>query len=535
MIRARTLLPMVARTFLVAMVAGALLTVISGCEGFLSPEPKSFNTTANFYESPEDFKQAINGVYTEWRGLAADNEYLNATDRRGPTLTKHFDVNLPHTVGGDPQTDEWVMTASNSNSVGLWEDTYDVIKEANVVISRLPDVEFEDGALKQRIMGEAKTIRAFAYWWAVQTWGGVPIVLEDPETPEEAFSAGGRASEEKVYQQVVSDLTDAIPGLPIQYSGGQAGRITKGAAKMLLGRTYLLMGDYQSALSEFEDLDSAKYPYQLLSEYGQVFNPANKNNAESILEIQFNPSLAGQGDFNAFNHFLPINSTEDLLPPETPAFVPDGNFMPTADVLEQFDWESDRFEDSINWYVNEENSSFPEIAWSPRGPNTPPGDSIAYLKKFYWPNNVSSSGEPTNNWIVFRFADVLLSAAEAEWRLNNPEAAVDYVDRLRDRAGSDPVDLNNFDGHWTGSALGDAILRERAVELLGEGHHWYDLKRFGSDIALDRIQAHAERFRQRDPKIDQDEFNIEEFRLLYPIPPGDIDLAGLEQNPGWGQ
>lgn len=522
------------RTLIPSLMIAGLLFVWAGCDSFLEPEPESFATTANFYTQPSDFEQGINGVYVRLRNLTDGDPYINATDRRAHTLTKHFDVNLPHTVSGDPQTDEFTMVASNGNSEDLWNLTYDLIKEANVIINRIEPVEFSDGAQKSRIVGEAKFMRAFGYWFAVQTWGGVPIILQDARTPAEGFPEGGRASVQQVYQQIIEDLQDAISVLPITHDG-PAGRVTRGAAKFLLGRTYLLTEDYQSALSEFEDLDGGEYPYMLLDDYREIFDPANKNNAESILEVQYNPALAGQDSWDVFNDILPINGGEALLPPERPVFVPDGNMMPTPDIIEEYEAGDERFEASIAWFVDPENSSYPEIAW-PVGnlaTSTAPGDSIPYLNKFYWPSQVTSNGIPLNNRMLFRFADVLLSAAEAEWRLGNPGAAEGYLNRVRARAELGPVDLSNFTGEWTGSALGDAILHERSIELLAEGHMWFDLKRFGSDVAIAVMEAHGEKFKARDNKVTADMYVIDEYKLLYPIPPGDIELADLEQNPVW--
>ena len=530
------------RALISSVVIAGFLLVAAGCDSFLKPEPQSFSTTANFYQTPEQFEQAINGVYVRLRNLVGTPQYRNATDRRGPTLTHHFDINYPKTVEGDPQTDEWTMVASNVNSIDLWNLTYDLIKEANVILTRIEDVEFDDATQKDRIIGEAKTLRAFAYWFAVQVWGDVPLILEDARTPDEAVPEGGRAPVQDVYQQIVADLQDAIGRLPITYGGAPAGRITRGAAKFLLGRTYLLTGDYQAALDEFEDLDGPDYSYRLLNDYGDIFNPANKNNAETLWEIQYNPALAGQPHLNMLLEILPINSGPDLLPDDIPLFVPEGNLMPTPDVIEScqtpttyacYEPGDQRKEASLNWYVNEENSSFPEIAWPPRTATSAAGDSIAYLGKYYWPDQVTSSGETLNNWVLFRFADVLLSAAEAHWRLGNAGEATSYLNRVRARADLGSVDLGLFSGRWTGSPLGDAILHERAQELLGEGHFWLDLKRFGTEVALEVMRAHAEKFRERDPKVTADTYNIEEFRLLYPIPARDIDLAGIAQNPDW--
>ena len=81
--------------------AVCLLFAWAGCDSFLEPDPASFSTTANFYETPAQFEQAVNGIYSRFRTLVGDADYRYATDLRGPNLTRHFDVNLPHTVCRD--------------------------------------------------------------------------------------------------------------------------------------------------------------------------------------------------------------------------------------------------------------------------------------------------------------------------------------------------------------------------------------------------------------------------------------------------
>ena len=510
-------------TFRLRLVLGAgLLLLWAGCDSFLEPDPASFSTTINFYETPDQFERAVNGAYSRMRDFVGDDNYRNMTDLRGPTLTRHFNVNLPFTVSGIPQLDEWTMDVANVAVAGTWTNLYELVKEANVILDRIEAVEFSDAAQKDRIVGEAKFMRAFAYWTAVQLWGPVPLVLNELTTPDEAVPEAGRAPVADVYQQVIADLQDAIGKLPISYSGADVGRITRGAAKFLLGRTYLLTGDYANALSEFEDLDGPEYSYMLLDDYRDIFNPANKNNAETILEAQFDPAIAGQPDIdNLFADILPWNDANALSPSNV---VTEGIYMPTPDVIESYEPGDQRRDASIAWFVKDENNQYPEIAF---------GDSLPYLYKFYWPEYVDSDGQMNMNWVIFRFADVLLSAAEAEWRLGNETSAISYLNRVRDRADLPPVNLANFSGEWTGSPLGDAILHERSVELLGEGHNWLDLKRFGDEVALRVMRAHGEKFRARDPKTS-DVYNIEEYKLLYPIPPREVVLGNLEQNPGWG-
>lgn len=495
--------------------------VWAGCDSFLEPDPASFSTTANFYESEAQFEAAINGAYGRFRTAVGNTDYRYMADLRGPNLTRHFDVNLPHTVAGTPQLDEWTMTLNNGEVNGVWTNMFRLIKETNVILTQIEDIEFSDNTLKERYKGEVLTMRAFAYWAAAQFWGDVPIILDQIRTPADAVPEAGRQSVSTVYAQVVSDLQSAIGSLPATYSGNDVGRITSGAAQFLLGRTYMLTGDWQSALTIFQGLDTGGN-YMLLANYRDVFDPANKNNMESILELQFDPNITGQGSMPALiEDIVPFNSDTDLIP-AIGTGNPAGRYLPTPDVIDSYEAGDLRQDASIAWYVKPGNGDFVELAR---------GDSLPILNKFYFPEHISTQGYNTN-WIVFRFADVLLSAAEASWQLGQDGTAMGYLDRVRSRAGLPSVDLANYSGAITGSPLGDAILHERSIELLGEAHNWLDLLRFGDDVAMSVMEDHGEKFRARDSKT-LDVYVIQSFKLLYPVPVRDTDLAGLSQNPGW--
>ena len=493
----------------------------AGCDSFLEPDPASFSTTANFYETPAQFEAAVNGVYSRFRTALGDEDYRYMTDLRGPNLTRHFDVNLPHTVAGTPQLDEFTMTLNNGVVTRTWQRLYTLIKEVNVVLSRIEEVEFTDNALKERYKGEVLAMRAYAYWAAAQFWGDVPLILDEIRTPADAVPEAGRQAVGSVYQQVIADLQSAIGSLPASYSGGDVGRVTSGAAQMLLGRTYMVTGDWQNALSTFQAIDNSG-DYMLLPGYRDVFDPGNKNNAESIWELQYDPNIPGQGAVAALiEDVVPFNSGTDLIP-AVGAGNPRGVYLPTPDITDSYEAGDLRRDLSITWYVKEGNADFPELAR---------GDSLPILNKFYFPEYISSQGYSAN-WIIFRFSDVLLSAAEASWRLGQDAQAIAFLDRVRSRAGLGTVDLANHSGAITGSPLGDAILHERSVELLGEAHNWLDLLRFGQDVAMSVMEDHGQRFRARDPKT-ADVYVIQAFKLLYPIPVRDTDLAGLSQNAGW--
>jgi starch-binding outer membrane protein, SusD/RagB family len=491
-----------------------MAAIWTGCESFLEPDPASFSTTANFYETPAHFEQAVNGTYTRLRAFMGNEDYRYITDLRGPTLTRQFDVNLPHTVAGIPQLDEFTMDVANGVVERNWQRMYQTIKEANVILGRIDAVE-------DRIIGEAKFMRALSYWNGVQFWGDIPLSLTEVVSPSDAIPEGGRRPASEVYAQIVDDLQDAIAKLPVSYTGANVGRATQGAARFLLGKTYLLTGNYSGAVTEFTALDAGPYTYSLMPSYLSIFDPARKNNAESIFELQHNPNIAGQPQVGALLvDILPFNAGGVFA---ISTVVPLGRYMPTPDVIDSFEPGDQRFTDAIAWFVRAGNNVYTEVAYA---------DSIPFLNKFYWPAFINSQGLLNANWISFRFADVLLSAAEAYWRQGNDGQAAAYLDRVRERASLGPVNLANYSGAATGSPMGDAILQERSIELLGEGHYWLDLMRFGTDVTERVMIEHGNRFRARDSKT-ADVYRIRSDQFLYMIPPREILLGELTQNPGW--
>lgn len=512
--------------------------ILAGCDtdSFLSPDPESFSTTATYYTKPGHFEAAVNSAYARLREQAgvSDANFRHINETRSDAMNRHFDINLPG-VNQQPFL-EWFAVSSNSIPRGQWNNIYTTVAQTNTILSRIDDVEFSDQNQKDQIVGQAKFIRALSYWYAVQYWGGVPLVLEENASPTEALDKV-RASKEEVYSAIVADLQDAASKLPASWS--TPGRATSGAANFLLGRTYLLTGNYSGAISALEAVVNSG-EYMLVDDYISVFDPANKNSAESIFELQFDPNVAGQPGANMANAVLPWHRrgeiVDNIVNPDS-----DDNFFPSYEVLEFFDTSSDRYEESFYWDVDPSNSQYPEIAHR--------GDSVAIVKKYLWPEHINSSGEQDGNIVLFRYADALLSLAEAHWRNGDPSGdAEQYINMVRDRAGLDDVDLNNvpvptvLEGTYLESDdLGRAIFVERTVELLAEGHRMLDLRRFGighggDDFATSVLLNYADSRKSRESRI-QDVFNIQSYEILLPIHPQEIGASNgsIEQNPGWDE
>lgn len=514
-----------------------LAFVISGCDtdNFLSPEPESFSTTATYYEQPSHFEAAVNSAYARLREQAgvSDANFRHINETRSDAMNRHFDINLPG-VNQQPFL-EWFAESSNSIPRGQWNNIYTTVAQTNTILSRIDDVEFSDQNQRDEIVGQAKFIRALSYWYAVQYWGGVPLELEENTSPTDALDKV-RASEQEVYNAIIDDLQDSASKLPASWSN--PGRATSGAANFMLGKTYLLTENYGEAISALEAVVNSG-EYMLPSDYMSVFDPSNKNSIESIFELQFDPNISGQPGANMANAVLPWHRrgeiVDNIVDPDS-----DDNFFPSYEVLEFFNTSSDRYEDTFYWDVDPSNSQYPEIAHR--------GDSVAIVAKHLWPEHINSSGEQDGNIVLFRYADALLSLAEAHWRNGDPSAeAEQYINMVRDRAGLGPVNLSNvpvptvIQGTYLESDdLGRAIFIERTVELLAEGHRMLDLRRFGighggDDFVTNILDNYADSRKTRESRI-QDVFNIQSYEILLPIHPQEIQASNgsIEQNPGWG-
>lgn len=517
-------------TIRTALLVG-LLIVWSGCDNFLEPDPESFSSTSNYYRSPAHFEAAINSAYSRLRDQAgiSNEAFRFIVEVRMDAINLQFD---PRSTGVDEQPmEEWFATSDNGLPRDQWNDIYHTVAQTNVILGRIDGVDFRDQALKNRITGEAQFIRALSYWYAVQMWGDVPLVLREVTSPSDAIPEG-RAPTNDVYQQIISDLQGAAENLPL--TPAAPGRLTSGAANFLLGRTYLLTGDYSQAVTTLEKVEQSGQ-YRLLDDYLSIFDPANQNNPESILEIQFDPTIAGQPDADLLNAILPKNDRREV---EGVPFVPKtrstraGSYMPSKELIDTYEWGDARYDASIRWWEHEGNSQYSDVAHR--------GDSIAIINKFLWPEHINNSWEQEGNDILFRYADALLSLAEAHWRLGNQGTAKAYVDRVRARADLPPLDLSNVPENalLEGTALetdplGRAILIERTVELFAEGHRLFDLMRFG--VALEVMTSYADSRKEREPRV-RSTYSIDAHEILMPIHPEEIAATenALTQNPGWG-
>ena len=331
---------------------------------------------------------------------------------------------------------------------GYWIGQWQAVNRANQVITNVPNIEM-DGALKNRLIAEAKMLRAYFYFNLVRVYGGVPIfngVQENYNIP--------RNSVDEVYNFIISDLTSAAEVLPQTYGASDLGRVTKGAALGLLSKVYLYKKDWQKAYDASNQVIAMGY--SLDPDFNHLFRIAGEFGSESVFEVncecssQFGGSQYAevQGVRNQFGwgFFTPSSALESAFEP--------GDIRKELTILRN-------------------------------GETTPEGDLIAmgdpnsvttFNQKIYVPksqNNTACGYGSRQNIRILRFAEILLINAEAANEMGNTATAITNLNKVRTRAQLAGTNAT------TQGALRTAIWHERRVELALEGDRFVDLVRTG--------------------------------------------------------
>ncbi|QNF33204.1 RagB/SusD family nutrient uptake outer membrane protein [Adhaeribacter swui] len=471
---------------------GLMSILLSSCsDDFLELAPISNANVQNFYRNAQDMQVAVNAAYS---ALQLEGQYRTAYWQMGEVRsdnTMNMDVagNFP-----DAEIDLFKTAASNSIITAAWNDNYRGILLCNVVQDRIAAVTMDE-ALKNQYLGEVKFLRGLMYFNLVRIFGDVPLVLKETKSVEEGYQQP-RVAKALIYEQIVKDLTEATQSLPDKFTGNDIGRATKGAALALLGKVYLTQKDYAAAAAKLKEVISSG-TFQLVPDYANLWGPANENNVESIFEVQFKKGGTGTGS-NFYNQFAPWNSETAV----TGVGFASGKNLPTADIANAYEPHDLRKASSMaESYVK---------------------NGVAVEDKYtikYRDLQPFAAADADNNWVVLRYADVLLMYAEALNALNQgpSQEAYDVVNAVRNRAGLEALPTG-----LTYESFSSALEHERQVELAFEGHRWFDLVR--TDRAIPVMNAHF-----------NGTLTIDEHHLVFPVPQSQINVnpEGIPQNPGY--
>jgi hypothetical protein len=469
------------------------LAFLNACTDFLTEDLKGEFSTDTFYKNDKQALQAVNGVYHAIAFTRFDNALWVIGDIASEDAVK----------GGNPgdqaeitYIDEFTADANNGILSNYWIYIYEAIARANNVIANVPAVPMDE-TLKNRIIGEAKFIRAHSYFNLVNTFGKVPLKLFPQITQDAIHVPLSEVSD--IYFQIEKDLTEASGVLPVSYNSSDIGRVTRGAALAMLGKVSLYQGKWTAAIGNFQQVEALGL-YRLLPDYADNFKLANENSSESIFEIQH---LTNQNPFtgSALNQwFAPPQEGGYYFNAPTQSLVDAFEKSVTGEVDPRLDASIGR--DGQPWL----NGELFSASWSPTGFLT---------KKHQQPlSEISSSlkGDGDLNYIYLRYADVLLMKAEAFCENNNADSAKANLNKVRQRArasynGTPPADLLLNVTTSDISQIRTAIRNERRVELAQEFHRYFDLMRWGKTVAETALGP---------------DFNYETKRYL-PIPQAEID------------
>lgn len=468
------------------------LLLLSACKkSFIELTPPSTAGVDNLFKTDQDFKQAEIGIYNVFQAQY-QNMWLFG-DMRG-------DDSWDELVKGTAAAMD-LFTISNDDGVirSTWLNYYNVISRANLLLSKIAPLDKGTIPNKDAYVGEAKFLRALAYFDLVRIYGDVPMVTS-PITIEEAYKAG-REKVSKIYSDVIiKDLQDAEAALPAKYSGADVGRATKGAAKSLLGKVYLTIKDFAKAEAKLKEVTTMGYA--LLPKFSDLFDyTKDEHHSEYIFDVEYEQGLSGEGSSFTTN-FTPKN-------PDIATFYgvtggQNGANNPPRSLFDIFPAGDVRKDITAADGFTDNNGVFHKLI--------PTSNDVSTFTKKYMVRLLATN-DSRANWKVIRYADVLLMLAEALNENGKTDEAVGYLNQVHKRAG-----LTEY-GTLSADEAREAIYLERRLELSFEGHRWFDLVRTGR--ALQTMSAKG----------------MKAYMTVFPIPITQIQLinnpAIFPQNQGY--
>ncbi len=533
------------KNLIISVIAACTLTA---CEDWLTEAQPGVTMLEDFYSSGSAAIQNITGCYVplqwEYNGTYCAEWFIG-------------DIVSDDALKGGQSTNDmadaydmenWKTATGNTLLHDFYKAQYQGIARCNVALEYIPDMEPDSvmtQSVKDRLLGEAKFLRAYYYFRLVRVFGGVPKV--DHVISSDAEWEQSRASVAEIYDFILSDLEEAQQTLwkKSEYADEDMGRATKGAAQAMLMKVNLYFaGDgnakyrngadatqYYQAAKAWGDSIIASSEYSLCANYADNFTLAGENGPESIFEIQYvEDPTSDYGEGFGFTR-----GTYTVILTRSRSSLLGGGWgfnKPTQNLYDEYeDGDTRRDVTILNPPDSLIENSSQEIYLGCRYVSRKYGlynDDLSYYTLAH------ASRGPINNKQI-RYADVLLMYAEACEALGNTSEAIAKLNEVRQRAS---VNLPTYPGYAlkingeeiSSPTLRQAIRHERRMELAMEGHRWFDLCRWGTaKETMDAYKATESQEAQ-----NQMATFIEGKHELFPIPAEEIELnPALEQNPGY--
>jgi hypothetical protein len=474
----------------IKVIAFVCILMTSCSKDFIELNPESTISVDVVYKTDKDFQDAVTGCYNslqiQYRNFWLFGD-IRADDSRAD-LVQGNETDLMNN-----------FTLDNSAAIlrTTWQNYYIMINRSNSILDRIKDKDASTIPNKARYTGEAEFFRALAYFDLIRIFGGVPMITT-PVSIDDSYKIG-RTSVDDIYTKVIiPDFLDAISKLPVSYSGTDVGRVTKGAAKALLGRVYMTRKDFVNAETTLREVTTMGYA--LLPNYNDLFDyTKNEHHSEYIFDVEYEEGMGGIGspftglfcpNVTVISDFFGVNGFRK------------GTNNPTEGLNALFVTGDKRKGITVATGITDKNGVFQPL---------PPAQGKFFTEKYMTP--VANTDDSRANWKVIRYADVLLMLAEALNENGKTPEALTYLNMVRTRAS-----VPGYTG-LSKEAARDNIYAERRLELSFEGVRWFDLIRTGK--ALETMQASG----------------MKAYMAIFPIPLSQIqainDPSILSQNPGY--
>lgn len=429
------------------ILAAACFTMIlvMACKRDLDKTNPSYPTLESYFKNSTELQKGTNAVYSVFHGGAlVAREWFFLNDLRSDEVAAgggQLEVPRNQILIG-------AMTPDNSVMNNVWNGLYTVVHRANTVIQNGPAVT-DNAAARDRSVAEAKFLRAWAYYELVSMWGPVPFYTK-PVANATDFQS--RTATDQIYTQIIADLKDAAVVLLPAYTGGDLGRITKGAANAMLGRVYMQKGDYAGAKTALLDVYNSGL-YDIISvPYGNNFLEETEFNRESIWEAVFVENVTNSFNWG-YQGDLAGGSSQGTVRNQEYSPIDWRNLIPSNKYLNEFENTATgavktdpRFALSVYQSGDLYNSGKSTLTDGDQNGNASVVNNVT--KKISWRKfttiykygKTAADGGPSragggNNQRMIRFAEVILNLAECEAETGNLTQAVAYLNQIRNRPG----------------------------------------------------------------------------------------------------
>ena len=530
----------------------ALILVISFSCSDLVEEPVGVLAPEGLFNTPSDVEAAVNGAY----GLIASEQFYGRKLTIGIALRGDM-VGMTREQGRRSAFDNFSLDPTNSIIDALFPRGFQIIAAANFALSGADKLEGSSAEVNA-LRGEARFIRAFAYYHMVRLFGSIPLINDPDLAGDPLFVSNLKpATVDEIYASIIEDLKFAKDNLPDTYLGGLLrSRASRGTAASYLASVYLTLasegnplGTYQLAMDEAKFVidNASTFGYALQNDYADLYKATNYDNmTEHVFAVDFKFGFEEDGTNTDFigslfsprfltdgveaNGQLLITNGFDRLGPNIAVFNTwnDNDYRKSVSLLTSAF--SQTIDPNTGTYavVNFDGAT---SSWQPKDisgtPIGTPGTGVPYVKKYWGTEACGScaghSGQSDINFAAMRYAEVLLIAAEAATMGASGGSVDQFINPIRTRARNAGGIINTFPANVTSGFTREEVIEERKWELAFEFKRWYDIKRLKIG---DQVFGPG----GLDP---QPAFNVGR-DYLFPIPQADIDRnPDLGQNPGY--